>query len=296
MWNYRNASERQHYATRRDSVDQSTHTPTVARPGLRHAARKPEAERADVQSALAEAVRSVGFAPTDSQVNLLARHAELVESTNAEFNLTGVRGIGDVIAKLTVPSINLLAPAGGWLPTTEWWSGKRVIDIGTGAGFPGIPLAVMLPECDFTLLEARAKKCDFLRDAVDQLGLQNAAVVNDRAEAAGQDPLHRETYDVATARAVARLAELAELVLPFVSVGGVAVLPKGGKPHDLENELQRAAMALNTLGSAPPVVIPPLNGDETADSEERLIYLMKVASTPAAYPRNPGIPRKRPLG
>ena len=259
------------------------------------AASETSMEPADIECIIADAIRAVGFAPTDLQVKLLERHAQLVDASNAAFNLTGVRGISEIVAKLTVPSINLLAPAGGWLPTTEWWNGKRVIDVGSGAGFPGIPLAIMLPECNFTLLEARAKKCDFLRNAVTKLGLKNAEVENSRAEVAGQNPLHRERYDVATARAVARLPELAELVLGFVSVGGTAVLPKGGKPQELDNELQSAAMALNTLGSAPPVVMPPFNDTESADSEERLVYLMKLAPTPSRYPRNPGVPRKRPL-
>ena len=273
----------------------STHTNDVAHTGNVPATPDLEAEPEDVESLVADAIRDVGFTPTGMQIKLLMRHAQLVESNNKVFNLTGVRGIRDIIPKLTVPSINLLAPAGGWLPTTEWWSGKRVIDVGSGAGFPGIPLAIMLPECDFTLLEARAKKCNFLRDAAAELGLQNTEVENSRAEAAGQNPRHREQYDVATARAVARMAELAELVLGFISVGGTAVLPKGGSDQDLNDELQHAATALTTLGSAPPVVIPPLNSVVTADSQERLVYLMKLAPTPATYPRNAGVPRKRPL-
>ena len=272
-----------------------THTSNVTRTGDVPATPDPEAEPEDVESLVADAIRDVGFTPNGLQIKLLMRHAQLIKSNNKVFNLTGVRGIRDIVAKLTVPSINLLSPAGGWLPTTEWWSGKRVIDVGSGAGFPGIPLAIMLPECDFTLLEARAKKCNFLREAAAELGLQNTAVENSRAETAGQNPRHREQYDVATARAVARLAELAELVLGFISVGGTAVLPKGGSDQELDDELQHAATALNTLGSAPPVVIPPLNSVVTADSQERLVYLMKLAPTPATYPRNAGVPRKRPL-
>ena len=273
----------------------STHTNDVAHTGNVPATPDLEAEPEDVESLVADAIRDVGFTPTVLQIKLLMRHAQLVEASNAVFNLTGVRGIRDIIPKLTVPSINLLAPAGGWLPTTEWWSGKRVIDVGSGAGFPGIPLAIMLPECDLTLLEARAKKCNFLREAAAELGLQNTEVENSRAETAGQNPRHREQYDVATARAVARLPELAELVLAFVNIGGTAVLPKGGSDQELNDELQHAATALNILGSAPPVVMPPLNSVVTADSQERLVYLMKLAPTPATYPRNAGVPRKRPL-
>ena len=273
----------------------STNTPAVAISDTESAASDPDSIRTGTKSALVKAARSVGFTATDSQVEQLVRHAELVDAANATANLTGLQGVSEIVAKLTIPSIKLLAPAGGWLPTSEWWDGRRVIDIGTGGGFPGIPMAVMLPECELTLLDARAKKCVFLHTAIAELGLANVTVVNSRAETAGRDPRHRERYDVATARAVARLPELAELVLGFVSVGGVAVAPKGGSARDLNDEFQRANKALSVMGSAPPVVLPPASGVADTPDAERLVYLMKIASTPATYPRNAGVPRKRPL-
>lgn len=273
----------------------STNTSTVASSDNDSAASDSDAMRATAKAALADATRSIGFTATESQIEQLLRHAELVHAANATLNLSGLQGTSEVIEKLTIPSIELLAPAGGWLPTAEWWNDRNAIDIGTGGGFPGIPMAILLPECEFTLLEARAKKCVFLHAAIAELGLENATVVNSRAETAGRDRRYRERYDVATARAVARMPELAELVLGFVGIGGVAVLPKGGNAHELDDELEAAAKALHVMGSAPPVVVP--SPSEVADTNpvKRMVYLLKIAPTPPTYPRNAGIPRKRPI-
>lgn len=273
-----------------------TQTNPSGQPEARIPHREEHPHGADAIDTLSHAAGQVGFQLTTALTNLLIRHAEMVHHANSTVNLTSVGDIDAIVSKLTAPSIQLLAPAGGWLPTAEWWTGRNVIDIGSGAGFPGIPLAILLPDCNFTLLEARSKKCQFLRDAVNQLGISNASVINSRAETAGQKQDHRERYDVAIARAVAPLPELAELVLPFVCVGGTAVLPKGGSDTDLRAEVQRASKAIDILGSAPAVV---MGGDDdssdVASSNERTIYLMKIALTPSQYPRNAGIPRKRPI-
>ena len=255
----------------------------------------------DLRRELKRAAESVDLQPSPDQIDCLIRHAELVAESAGTANLTALRSVEGIVRELVIPGIGLLAPAGGWLPTAEWWAGRKVIDVGTGAGFPGIPLAALLPECEFTLLDARSRKCRFLGAAVSQLGLPNVAVVNSRAEDAGRNPGYRERFDVATARAVARLPELAELVLPFVEIGGVAVLPKGGSEADITREVGEASGAVSKLGSAPPVVMPfsgSGHGDSeqgAGDSRDWMVYLMKIESTPARYPRNPGIPRKRPL-
>lgn len=254
----------------------------------------------DNNAVLSRAAEQVGFNPTTYQTDLLIQYAELVQNANETSNLTGIGNIQGAVRKLIAPSIRLLAPAGGWLPTAEWWANRSVIDIGSGAGIPGIPLAILVPECNFTLLEARAKKCQFMRQAVEQLGIANVSVVNSRAETAGRNPDHREQYDVAVARAVAPLPELAELTLPFVCVGGTALLPKGGSDEDLRTEVEKASKAIETLGSAPAVVMGDVetdsgNGAEGPSGHERTIYLMKIAPTPPQYPRNAGIPKKRPI-
>ena len=272
-----------------------TQTNPSGQPEARIPLREEHTRGTDAIAKLSNAAGQVGFQLTTAHTDLLVRHAEMVHQANSNVNLTSVGDADAIVSKLTAPSIQLLAPAGGWLPTAEWWTGRNVIDIGSGAGFPGIPLAILLPDCNFTLLEARAKKCQFLRDAVDQLGISNASVVNSRAETAGQKQDHRERYDVAIARAVAPLPELAELVLPFVCVGGTAVLPKGGTDSHLRAEVERAAHAIDILGAAPAVIMGSDDASDVASSNERIIYLMKIAPTPSQYPRNAGIPRKRPI-
>lgn len=262
----------------------------------RHQRQVPKGD--DNHAVLSRTAEQVGVKPTTHQTDLLIRYAELVQNANATSNITSIGSVQGVVSKLIAPSIQLLAPAGGWLPTTDWWAGRRVIDIGSGAGIPGIPLAILVPECEFTLLEARAKKCHFIRHAVEQLGISNVSVINSRAETASRQPDHRERYDVAVARAVAQLPELAELALPFVSVGGTALLPKGGSEEDLRDEVDRASKAVETLGSAPAMVMEGTyssNGAENASARERTVYLMKIAPTPPQYPRNAGIPKKRPI-
>lgn len=271
------------------------HTNPSGQPEARTRRHEKQPHGENAVATIARAAQRVGFQLTNAQTDLLMRHAEMLHSASATVNLTSVRTTDAIVAKLVAPSIQLLAPAGGWLPTAEWWAGRSVIDIGSGAGFPGIPMAILLPECNFTLLEARAKKCHFMRDAIEQLGISNASVVNSRAETAGQKQAYRERYDVAVARAVAPLPELAELVLPFVCVGGTALLPKGGSDAELQSEVKTASKAIDTLGSAPAVVMDDNSGADAASGEERIVYLMKIAPTPDRYPRNTGIPRKRPI-
>lgn len=251
---------------------------------------------------LRAAIRAVGFEADESQVRRLIRHAELVDQGERWWHLTAVRGVGNLLERLTVPAIRLLAAAGGWLPTVDWWAGRCVADVGTGAGYPGIPLAILNPQCHFALIEARGRKCEFLEATVRELELENVEVLNGRAEYFGQLAEHRERYDVGTALAVAKLPELAELVLPLVKVGGVALLPKGPNQEALDAEVASATAALETLGSAPAHVVSAADAASAASaagdggrSSVAVVYLMKLQATPAAYPRNPGVPGKRPL-
>lgn len=165
-----------------------------------------------------------------------------------------------------------------------------VIDVGSGGGLPGIPVKIARPDLELTLLEATAKKADFLRMAVERLGLSDVAVVSARAEEAGRDPAHREAYGLALARAVAPLPVLVELALPLLRVGGVLASPKGSRASD---EVDAATAALAECGGEVAGVrrlALPWSG--TAPT---LVIVRKVAPTPERYPRRAGIPGKRPL-
>ncbi|MCH8920260.1 MAG: 16S rRNA (guanine(527)-N(7))-methyltransferase RsmG [Chloroflexi bacterium] len=168
--------------------------------------------------------------------------------------------------------------------------GKTAIDIGSGAGFPGLPIKIVRPALRLTLLEANAKRAAFLERLVQRLSLERVTVVNDRAEEVAHNPEHREAYDLVLARAVAPLPTLVELTLPFLRLGGVLAAPKGsGAPR----EVREAAAALRACGghveSIHPLQIP---GAETSPT---LVIVRKASDTPQRFPRRTGIPAKRPL-
>jgi 16S rRNA (guanine527-N7)-methyltransferase len=162
--------------------------------------------------------------------------------------------------------------------------------VGSGAGFPGLPLKIYCTRLHLVLLEATAKKVGFLEHVVDHLGLEDVQPLWGRAEEVARDPAHREAYDLVVARAVADLSVLAEYTLPLCRPGGRIVAQKGGSAQE---EAQSAAHALSLLGGRLRRVIPvELQG--LAESRH-LVVIDKVARTPERYPRRPGIPAKRPL-
>jgi 16S rRNA (guanine527-N7)-methyltransferase len=165
-----------------------------------------------------------------------------------------------------------------------------LIDVGAGAGLPGLPIKLARPAISLTLLEATRKKCDFLKAVIADLQLGEAQVINTRAEEAGRMEEHREQYDIAMARAVAEMPALLEYLLPFVRVGGLALAQKA---KEAEKETRRAAAAIATLGGqlreVRPVVVPELN------EARYLVIIEKIEGTPEKYPRRAGVPGKRPL-
>jgi 16S rRNA (guanine527-N7)-methyltransferase len=167
---------------------------------------------------------------------------------------------------------------------------QRVIDVGTGAGFPGLPLRLVYPFIDLTLLEATAKKTAFLEHIVNVLKLGNVHVLNTRAEDAGQTLTTREQYDLVLARAVAHMSVLAEYLLPLCKVGGRCVALKG---ESAAAEVQQAESALRILGGHVEKVIRVELPQVT--ETHHLVVIEKIAATPPKYPRRAGIPGKRPL-
>jgi 16S rRNA (guanine527-N7)-methyltransferase len=168
--------------------------------------------------------------------------------------------------------------------------GQRVIDVGTGAGFPGLPLRLIRSQIELTLLEATAKKTDFLTHIARRLNLNNVRIQNARAEEAGQDAADRERFDVVLARAVAQMPVLAEYMLPLCKVGGRCVALKG---ENAVIETQQAEHALRILGGRLEKVIP-VELPQVAETHY-LVVIEKIAATPPKYPRRAGIPSKRPL-
>ncbi len=209
---------------------------------------------------------------TRPQWAVLERYVQLVLSWRDRLNLTGVRTEEDAARVLVNEALDYLPH----LPEQG-----EIVDVGSGSGTPGIPIAVAHPGSRVVLVEASRKKAAFLEVLLRELEPRNADVVCARAEALGRAPAYRERYDAATARAVAPLPVLAELVLPLVKVGGVAVLPKGPSAGEA---LRGSSVALRMLGGI---------GEVRA---RRIIVVHKVAATPPLYPRRPGVPARHPLG
>ena len=220
------------------------------------------------------------------------RFGELIELRSKQFNLTGVKTWSRIREELFIRSLRILSPAGGNVPTHEWFTGKRAIDVGTGAGIPGIVMKIALPELQITLLDSVRKKTLFLQEVVDELELENVDVINGRAEEVGQDRAHREVYDLVVARAVAQLVELAELTIPLANIGGTVILPKSATA-ELEAEVNRASAAAEILGAAPAI---SLAVDRPGSSPpDHMVYWMKISPTPPEFPRRTGVPHRSPL-
>ncbi len=217
---------------------------------------------------------------------------------NQRFNLTAITGFEEVQRRHFLDSLSCLLalPVGGSdrlhdvVPIQVGRTSLRLADVGSGAGFPGIPLKIMLPDARVTLIEATAKKATFLRHMVRLLGLEEVEVLAARAEDVGRMPEHREQYDLVVARAVAPLCVLVEYCLPLCRVKGRVIAQKGSEGVE-EAEAARPAIALvgGSLVGVKPVELEELPPGRT------LVAIDKVAKTPDEYPRRPGIPSKRPL-
>lgn len=169
-------------------------------------------------------------------------------------------------------------------------SGGRVCDVGSGAGFPGIPLKIVFPSLQVTLIDPSGKRTSFLEHLVAALGLEGVEIVRARAEEAAHHPSLRESFDVVVSRAVARLAVLAEYTLPFCRIGGRVALHKKG---DIQEELGAGAVAVARLGGAHAGLVPI--GEEVLDGARVLVVLEKAQPTPDRFPRRVGVPSRRPL-
>ncbi len=211
------------------------------------------------------------------------RLLDLLVTAADQTNLTSLRGERDIILKHFVDSLTCLRG--------EWLDGEvRVLDLGTGAGFPALPLAIVRPELSVTALDATRKKVEFVGRAARHLGLTNVEALVGRAETLGRQPGQREGYDRVVTRAVAALPILAELSLPFLPVGGLLVAQKGALgPEELEAGSRAAAEVGGEVRAVEPFTLPVLGDART------LVVVEKTGPTPERYPRREGVPNKQPL-
>jgi len=172
----------------------------------------------------------------------------------------------------------------------EMLSAKLLIDVGTGAGFPGVPLALIFPEKEITLMDSLQKRLKIIDEILDEINVKNAKTVHARAEELGHDQMYREKFDICVSRAVANLSVLAEYCLPFIKVGGYLIAYKG---PDAENEVEEARKAVKILGGK---VEEIRNADlDEFDIHHKLVMIKKVSATPKKYPRKAGTPSKTPI-
>ena len=236
---------------------------------------------------LARGAQQLGIDLTVGQLSLFERYASELTLYNRRINLTRIVDPDLVQTRHFLDSLTCALPV---LPQLVGGAQMRCIDVGSGAGFPGLPLKIAFPALSTVLLEATSKKATFLEHVVGALGLPGVAVVNGRAEELARDASHRDAYDLAVARALARLPVALELCLPFVRPGGCLVLPRG---RDAESEVDSSQVAARQLGATlrPPVELVL----ETLPANRVLIAADKSAPTDPRFPRRTGVAGKRPL-
>lgn len=223
----------------------------------------------------------LGLSIDDGKIMQFQKLAELLVEQNKTMNLTAITDPDGIAVKHFADSISVLT-------ATEFAENARVLDVGTGAGFPGIPLLIMRPDLDLTMLDSTAKKLKYVANTVEELGL-SANVLHTRAEEAGQSKEYRETFDIVCSRAVAALNFLCEYCLPFVKVGGYFVAMKAAKAQE---EIDGAKAAIKLLGGK---IVEEKSFRLSDGGERNIIIIKKISHVPPKYPRVSAQIAKKPL-
>lgn len=230
---------------------------------------------------LAEGAEILNINLNELQLSHFTEYKNLLKSWNQKFNLTAIEDDKEIIIKHFIDSLTIY--------TYIKDRGTNLIDIGTGAGFPGIPIKIVCPELEVSLLDSLEKRVKFLNNVIDSLNIKGISAAHGRAEDYGRNPNYRESFDIAVARAVASLPVLLEYCIPFVKPGGLFISMKGS---NLE-ELSDSGKALELLGAkveeVNELVLP------FSDSKRSIIIIRKLRHTPTKYPRKAGKPSKDPL-
>ena len=223
----------------------------------------------------------IGIILDDTALNRLDKYAEMIVETNKTLNLTAITEPDEIVYKHFIDSLSLLT-------VVELEKGAKVIDVGTGAGFPGVVLLIARPDIKITLMDGTNKRLNFIQSVLDEIGL-DAEILHSRAELAGKEKAYREKFDLVTARAVANMNTLSEYCMPFVKVGGIFAPMKAAKADE---ELDSAKGAIKLLGGE---IDRICHLDIENCGERSIIITKKISQTPPKYPRASAQISKKPL-
>jgi len=235
----------------------------------------------DFNNKMIELSKKIDINLTDTQNEMFFEYMQLLLEWNEKINLTAITNIDDIILKHFIDSLTVIK----YIKEND-----IIIDVGTGAGFPGIPIGILNSNVDIILLDSLNKRINFLNEVCSKLELKNIRTIHGRAEDLGQNKETRENFDIAISRAVANMTTLVEYLLPFVKVGGYAICMKG---PEIEEELSKAKFAINELGGkiekVENFVLP------NSDIERNIVIIKKISDTPNKYPRKAGTPSQSPM-
>lgn len=226
-------------------------------------------------------MKDIGIEISEDKLEKFYKYMLLLIEWNKMINLTAIIEPEDIIIKHFIDSLTI---------SKYIKNEHRIIDIGTGAGFPGIPISILKDKCNIVLMDSLNKRINFLNEVIVECGLQKTKTVHARAEEMAKDKLHREMYNIATSRAVANMAVLLEYMLPFVEVGGYAICMKG---VNIQDEIQSCKKALEILGGE----IVQIDNFQLpgTDFGRNIVVVKKVKKSPVKFPRKAGLPTKEPL-
>lgn len=227
-------------------------------------------------------LNKIGVELSEKQVNQFLKYYEMLIEKNKVMNLTSITEFDEVIEKHFVDSLQIAQ-------YVDLAQEVSIIDVGTGAGFPGIPLKIAFPEVEVTLLDSLNKRINFLNEVIDELGLKKISAIHGRAEDYGKNGKYREKFDYCVSRAVANMSSLSEYCLPFVKVGGSFIPYKSG---NIDDELEQAKKAVFLLGGK----VEKVERFALAEAQRSFVFIKKEKNTAKKYPRKAGLPTKEPLG
>ena len=238
-------------------------------------------KKEEFKKVLYEKVKQIGIELKEEQLEKFYLYMNILLEWNEKINLTAITNEEEIILKHFVDSLTI---------NKYIEEGKSIIDVGTGAGFPGIPIKILRKDLKVTLLDSLNKRINFLNEVIEKLDLKNIECIHGRAEEFGKNKNHREKYDFATSRAVANMSTLSEYLIPFVKVGGKVLAMKGDKA---EEELEEAKKAIKLLGGK----VENIDNFYLPDSDikRNIIIIKKIEKTERKFPRKPGTPAKEPI-